>query len=205
MRRRQNKEARKQDDKQNKNAAKSEHHTSSEDRLKQGKFRFLNEQLYTSPSSEAIKLFKDEPALFLDYHEGYRQQVDKWPKNPLDIFIDELKKDKYNGLKIADFGCGEGRLQIDLEKAGHEKGLIKSFDVGKSADHVIQTDIASVPLENNSMDAGVFCLSLMGTNFPQFLREANRVLKRDGKLFVAEVLSRFADKNGDCKDFVRLV
>lgn len=55
------------------------------------------------------------------------------------------------------------------------------------------------------MDAGVFCLSLMGTNFPQFLREANRVLKRDGKLFVAEVLSRFADKNGDCKDFVRLV
>ena len=55
------------------------------------------------------------------------------------------------------------------------------------------------------MDAGVFCLSLMGTNFPEFLREANRVLKRDGKLFVAEVLSRFSDKNGDCKDFVRLV
>jgi len=44
-----------------------------------------------------MKLFKDEPALFLDYHEGYRQQVDKWPKNPLDIFIDELKKDKYKG------------------------------------------------------------------------------------------------------------
>ncbi len=62
-----------------------------------------------------------------------------------------------------------------------------------------------MPLESNSMDAGVFCLSLMGTNFPEFLREANRVLKREGKLFVAEVLSRFSDKNGDCKDFVRLV
>lgn len=33
----------------------------------------------------------------------------------------------------------------------------------------------------------------MGTNFPNFLREANRVLKKGGTLFVAEVLSRFTD------------
>mmetsp|Transcript_11473 Transcript_11473/g.15478 ORF Transcript_11473/g.15478 Transcript_11473/m.15478 type:complete len:92 (+) Transcript_11473:501-776(+) len=33
----------------------------------------------------------------------------------------------------------------------------------------------------------------MGTNFPDFLVEANRVLKPRGKLFVAEVLSRFKD------------
>ena len=42
----------------------------------------------------------------------------------------------------------------------------------------------------------------MGTNFPDFLREANRVLKPEGKLFVAEVASRFHDS--DCADFVRL-
>ena len=33
----------------------------------------------------------------------------------------------------------------------------------------------------------------MGTNFPQFLLEANRVLKHGGTLFIAEVLSRFED------------
>ena len=33
----------------------------------------------------------------------------------------------------------------------------------------------------------------MGTNFPDFLREANRVLKTGGKVFIAEVVSRFAD------------
>ena len=49
---------------------------------------------------------------------------------------------------------------------------------------------------------GVFSLSLMGTNFPAFLREANRVLKVGGKLFVAEVLSRFPE-GGECKQFVR--
>jgi hypothetical protein len=33
----------------------------------------------------------------------------------------------------------------------------------------------------------------MGTNFPDFIKEANRVLKMGGKLFIAEVLSRFTD------------
>ena len=55
-------------------------------------------------------MFKDDANLFLDYHEGYRLQVDKWPKNPLDIIIDELKKDKYKDCVIGDFGCSEGRL-----------------------------------------------------------------------------------------------
>lgn len=58
-----------------------------------------------------------------------------------------------------------------------------------------------MPLRPNVLDVGVFSLSLMGTNFPDFLREANRVLKRGGKLFVAEVLSRFPE-GGDCKDFL---
>ena len=40
--------------------------------MKQAKFRFLNESLYTTPSSEAVDMFKKEPALFTDYHEGYR-------------------------------------------------------------------------------------------------------------------------------------
>lgn len=44
-----------------------------EDKLKQSKFRFLNEQLYTTKSEEALSLFKEDPALFADYHEGYRQ------------------------------------------------------------------------------------------------------------------------------------
>lgn len=38
----------------------------------------------------------------------------------------------------------------------------------------------------------------MGTNFPDFLQEANRVLKLDGMLFVAEVMSRFSDIKAFC-------
>ena len=75
---------------------KPKHKDCVEDSLKQSKFRYLNEQLYTSKSVDAMALFKDEQQ-FSDYHEGYRQQVNKWPTNPLAIFIKELTKDKYKG------------------------------------------------------------------------------------------------------------
>jgi len=104
---------------------------------------------------------------------------------------------KYKGMKIADFGCGEGKLHLELIKAGHPEENLFSFDAGKPEGsefcHITQSDIANVPIPNNSVDVCVFCLSLMGTNFPQFLKEANRVLKSNGKLFIAEVLSRFVD------------
>ena len=43
-----------------------------EESMMSSKFRFLNEQLYTSASKDAVSLFKDE-AMFSDYHQGYRQ------------------------------------------------------------------------------------------------------------------------------------
>lgn len=49
---------------------------------------------------------------------------------------------------------------------------------------------------NASMDAAVFCLALMGTNYGAFLAEAARVLKPKGQLWVAEVRSRFALADG---------
>ena len=64
-------------------------------------------------------MFKTQPTLFDDYHEGYRQQVEKWPKNPLEMFVTELKKTKYLHSFIGDFGCGEGKLELELLKNGH--------------------------------------------------------------------------------------
>lgn len=36
---------------------------------------------------------------------------------------------------------------------------------------------SQVPLESKTLDAAIFCLSLMGTDWPSFLREAKRVLR----------------------------
>lgn len=62
------------------------------DSLKSSRFRFLNECLYKSQSSEAVQMFKEDPEAFAVYHEGYRQQVTHWPTNPLDRIIKAVRK-----------------------------------------------------------------------------------------------------------------
>lgn len=74
-------------------------------------------------------------------------------------------------LVIADFGCGEGRLA----KAVPQKTY--SLDLVAQRHEIIACDMAKTPLETNSIDVAVYCLSLMGTNLKDFVLEANRVLK----------------------------
>lgn len=60
--------------------------------LKGSRFRFINEQLYSNPSTEAMKIFEEDESAFSAYHEGYRHQVTQWPMNPLDRFIKQINK-----------------------------------------------------------------------------------------------------------------
>lgn len=62
------------------------------DSLKSSRFRFINEELYKSKSSDAVKMFREDPEAFSVYHEGYRQQVTHWPSNPLDRIIKAVRK-----------------------------------------------------------------------------------------------------------------
>jgi ribosomal RNA-processing protein 8 len=60
--------------------------------LKGSRFRFINEQLYSNPSVEAVKIFEEDESAFTAYHEGYRHQVNQWPMNPLDRLIKQINK-----------------------------------------------------------------------------------------------------------------
>lgn len=61
-------------------------------KLKASRFRYLNETLYNNESSESKKYFKNDPDAFKAYHEGYKQQIEQWPLNPLDVIISSIKK-----------------------------------------------------------------------------------------------------------------
>lgn len=167
-------------------------------KLKSSQFRHLNEQLYTQTGSQSLKMFKNDPKSFKVYHEGFRNQAEKWPVDPLNLIITSIMK-MNTKLTIADFGCGEARLARTLG----EDAKVHSFDLVKMNDYVTVCDFANTPLENESCDVVVFCLSLMGTNLKEFLREANRVLKTNGVLKIAEVASRF--KNLPIEEFIDLV
>lgn len=77
---------------------------------------------------------------------------------------------------------------------------VHSLDLVASAPGVIACNMAHTPLGAASVDAAVFSLSLMGTDYGSFLVEAHRVLKKGGWLWIAEVRSRFAAADGGGED-----
>lgn len=62
------------------------------EKLKAARFRYLNEQIYTSSGKDMYKYFKENSEDFKAYHEGYKQQTEKWPMNPLSLIIKRINK-----------------------------------------------------------------------------------------------------------------
>ena len=199
--------------------------------LKGARFRSINERLYTSNSGDALELMRSEPQLFDEYHDGFRQQVRKWPRNPVDViaslFRGKGKKGRnvhagHPGALVVDLGAGEAGLARQLVPTGVH---VLSYDLVDSADGWVRgVDAArlnALPLpgthepmgvrwsdaQNGAVvDAAVFCLSLMGTNWLEMIIEARRVLRENGELVIAEVTSRFGPKGaGSFTGLVRSV
>lgn len=193
-------------------------------KLSGSRFRWINEQLYTTTSQNALKLVKEQPSLFDEYHQGFRSQVQLWPENPVDVFVSQIKAraarpvNAPGGLPglpnkkvvIADMGCGEAQLALDVQKfikqsSSKSKGKdrkkpgrsldveVHSFDLKKANDRITVADIKNVPMEDESCTIVIFCLALMGTNFLDFIEEAHRLLAPNGELWIAEIKSRFTE------------
>ncbi|KAL3918855.1 MAG: hypothetical protein SGILL_004046 [Bacillariaceae sp.] len=175
-------------------------------RLAGSRFRILNEELYTTTSKESYQRFSDSPELFEQYHDGFRHQVESWPENPVNVIVRSLttsyKSANRPSCVVADFGCGDAQLAKDLLQVKRIKKskddsdndicpfTVHSFDLVAPNELVTSCDMANVPLPDKSVDVCVFCLSLMGTNLADFIREAHRVLKDNGRVKIAEVRSR---------------
>ncbi|GBG30127.1 Ribosomal RNA-processing protein 8 [Hondaea fermentalgiana] len=165
-------------------------------KLESGQFRWLNEQLYTTSSEEAVRLFKRKPELYEVYHRGFESQVQRWPENPAAMIAREVG-DMPEGTIVGDFGCGNALIARTVPHTVH------SFDLCETNEHVTVASSADVPLEDASLDVAVFSLSLMGTDYQRFLLEARRTLKVGGTLIVAEVKSRFCSAAKGAADSAR--
>lgn len=106
------------------------------------RFRWINEQLYTTSSDEAFRLLQEQPLLFKEYHDGFRLQVLSWPENPVNVFVSQLltrgttrpvnapgglpgNRDKQ--VVVADMGCGEAQLALEVEQK------LKAFNANSKA------------------------------------------------------------------------
>lgn len=161
--------------------------TDIKSRLAGSRFRFLNEQLYSSTSAESWAVFRRDPNLFKVYHEGYRNQVAQWPYNPVEEVVSWLEAHG-ECRTIGDFGCGDALVARSLPDR-----TVHSFDLVATNEFVTACNMLKVPLADGVLDAAVFCLSLMGRDWPMFVLEATRCLKTGGVLKVVEVASRLSD------------
>ncbi|KAK9456638.1 methyltransferase-domain-containing protein [Dipodascopsis uninucleata] len=201
------------------------------EKLTGSRFRWINEKLYTISSEEAEKLIKEHPDLFNEYHEGFRNQVQSWPENPVKFYVEKIQelskkrgpisvglpRDNKGTTIIADMGCGDAELALNVATAFtklnskkdrkpskmHNNIVVHSFDLSKTNERVTVADIKHVPLADESTHIVIFCLSLMGTNFLDFIKEAHRILRPRGLLWISEIKSRFSDRDG--ADFVQAI
>ena len=151
-------------------------------RRKFGDLSKMNHRINTKSSQETHRCFLKNPDEWKCYHATYRKDRETWPVVPYKEAIKWFKARPH--MTIGDFGCGEAFLDQELENQ------VLSFDHVAINENVTACDMAHVPLDDTCLDAVVFSLSLMGSNYIDYLREAQRCLKLDGHLWIAEPTSR---------------
>ena len=152
-----------------------------------GDFSNMNRHWNQSRSETTHQRLQANPEEWVQYHTLYRESRKDWAVVPYEDMIRWCQQ--RSGYSIGDFGCGEAKLT----EAVSDRHTVYSFDHIAVNNNVIACDMARVPLDDETLDVAIFSLSLMGSNFTDYLREAHRTLKLDGQLHIIEATSRFSD------------
>lgn len=152
-----------------------------------GDFTKINNRWYASSSDKTHARLEVNAEEWAHYHTLYREARKSWTVIPFEEEIRWLEQ--RDPLVVGDFGCGEA---IIAERVG-AKHEVRSFDHVAVNATVTACDLAAVPMGDGELDGAIFCLSLMGSNFTDYLREAHRCLRLDGWLHIWESANYFDD------------
>lgn len=148
---------------------------------------------YTTTGERAYELMREDPSMFDEYHSGFRSQAASWPSQPINLFVDSFNRDSPASTAsgtgkpvIADLGCGDAQLAKSLVPKGF---TVLSYDLISKNDWVVEAQCSKhVPLPGSNsddaqgsggsvVDAVVCCLSLMGHDWINMVKEARRITK----------------------------
>ena len=132
------------------------------------------------------RLVKDPEEFYL-YHTLYREARETWTEIPYKVFSEQLNKRP--DWIIGDFGCGEAELSKLI------RNKVYSFDHVAINPSVIACDMSNTGMKEEILDVAVFSLSLMGTNWQDYIKEAFRLLRNGGLLKIAEPSSGWEENN----------
>ena len=156
-----------------------------------GEFSELNKKWNTSNSKTTHQRLKEDKSEWINYHKLYSQARKNWNEIPYQV-IANILKDRPEWL-IGDFGCGENLLKNEIPNK------VLSFDHIAIDETVTECDLINIPLNDKVLDVVVFSLSLMGTNYKEYFKEAYRTLKPMGILLIAEPSTRWEERDEELK------
>lgn len=145
-----------------------------------------NRLFNTERSDTTHTRLQQNPQEWIHYHRTLKEERKEWPIDPLVEIIKRLRT-MPSKLKIGDFGCGlEARIANELGlKEGRD---VISFDhLSVTGSKIIACDMRDVSqyVDDGTLDVAVYSLSLMGTNWRDYIVEAKRCLCVRGSILIA--------------------
>ena len=154
----------------------------------------MNKKWNTSNSKTTHDRLKEDKSEWVKYHKLYSDSRKKWDSIPYKE-IAKIINNRPEWL-VGDFGCGENLLKNEITNK------VLSFDHISIDDSVTSCDLTNIPLEDSKLDVVVFSLSLMGTNYKEYFKEAYRTLKPMGMVIISEPSNRWKDNEGKLKELL---
>ena len=162
---------------------------------KLGDFSEMNRVWSVSNSTTTGERLKDNPEEWYQYHTLYRERRQEWNEIPYEVIGKKISSRP--DWIVGDFGCGENLLSKEITNKVH------GFDHIAIDETVTACDISNVPLKDNVLDVVVFSLSLMGTNYRDYLEEGHRTLRPFGLIMVCEPKGAWEKNPNELIDILR--
>jgi superfamily II DNA or RNA helicase len=159
-----------------------------------GDFSEVNRTWSVSKSSTTHDRLKQHPEDWYYYHTLYAEKRKLWEEIP---YIEIAKLIKRKDFVVADLGCGENLLRKEIPD-----NKVLAFDHVAIDETVTACDVSHLPIGNDTVDVAVFSLSLMGTNYTDYIKEAHRILKPMGFIFIAEPQAKWEGRQDELERYM---
>lgn len=163
---------------------------------------FLHKEYNKFSSNRLHNLFQNDPFLWHNYHRILRYNYKLMSKSslPHNIIIKELTLLSNKGSQtVVDMGCGDALISQHFARQKHNNLYFINYDhmaVEKNPKaHIIIVDISDLPIHDCTVNVTIICMSMWGTNYESYIREAYRVLKPNGILLIIEPTYRWSHLN----------
>ena len=168
-------------------------YTSTERQYSESYINDVHRLANSSHSSTTHNRYLKNREDFKEYHRQREISKSSWIEDPVDRISELINGLSTRYTRVIDLGCGMNKLKTIVDKTRTVQG-VDHINVSNDQS-VIEADMSNLNevIQNNSMDAAVFCLSLWGTNYKDYFTEAYRILDSDGKMFIVEPSSKFGE------------